>query len=217
MKAPELLQLAMIYLARRYPDAVLVPELSIGNWGKALLDVAAVTANEIIGVEIKGDGDSAARMPLQAAVYSKAATRMFILPAPSLEKTCFRHAPDCWGRLRIEDGKVVRALRHAWHKDEEPEVLCTAPRQLLQALWKEELRYIARRHEIFTTRDAYAHTLLDRLSEDLPVKVLRAEVCAAIRERANAPGKWQGKPFVWAKFVNAREDSWAALQSGAAA
>lgn len=199
MRAPQLLELAKIYLAARYPDALLVPELSIGSWGKALLDVAAITETEIIGVEIKGDGDSPARIPLQAAVYSKAATRMYILPAPSIEQACFRHSPECWARLKVGgDGLIERFLPSVWHKDEEPPLLCTAPRQLLQCLWKEELYDIAHRHGVFTTRRATATDLLDFVSEDLPLKVLRAETCRALRER-----KWIAKPFVWAKYVNA--------------
>lgn len=201
MKAPALLELAKVWLAGRYPEALLVPELSIGTWGKALLDLAAITETEIIGVEIKGEGDSPSRLGLQAAVYSKAATRMFILPAPSLERLCFRHVPDCWGRLRVnETGQVERARRHEWDRDAEPEVLSTAPRQLLQCLWKDELRDIARRHGVFTERRPTAINLLDCLAEDLPLKVLRLEVCRALRER-----KWINKAFEWAVFVNERE------------
>lgn len=207
MTAKDLLELAKVYCAARYPTAVLVPEFSIGSWGKALLDLAVITETEIIGVEIKGDGDSPARIPLQAAVYSKAATRMFFLPAPSLEANCFRHIPDCWGRLRVEPetGCVVRAKRHEWDREREPDLLCTAPRQLLQCLWKDELRGIARRHEIFTTKRPTADDLLGCLAEDLPLKTLRTEVCDALRRRANTAGAWMGKPFEWAVFINARE------------
>lgn len=196
MRAPELLELAKLFLAERYPDALLVPELSIGNWGKALIDLAAITPTEIIGLEIKGAGDSPARLPLQAAIYSKAATRMFFLPTPGEEEKYYRHIPDAWGRLRVETGAVVRSLRNPWQKDEEPELLCTAPRQLLQALWKEELRTIARIHGVFAEKRATAEGLLDCLSEDLPLKLIREETCRALRER-----QWIGKDFEWAKFI----------------
>lgn len=185
MKAAELTALASDYLAARYPGALIVTEFSIGNWGKALIDVAAITEKEIVGVEIKGDGDSSARIALQAAVYSKAATRMFMLPAPSLEAVCWKHIPDCWGRLKIgEAGAIVRdATRWNDRKDAEPAMLCTAPRQLAQSLWRDELYAIAREQGVITTKRATVDVLLDAVSEQVPLATLRPAVCAQLRAR----------------------------------
>jgi hypothetical protein len=189
VKAAELLTLAIDWLAQTYPDSLIVPELSIGTWGAALLDVAAITTNEIIGVEIKGEGDSPARLPLQAAIYSKAATRMFFLPCPQLEERCFKHIPVSWGKLVVRDGKIEQKLP-AWKqreadlgwKVETAGKLCTAPAQLLQCLWRDELDLIAVRCAIITGK-VDVETLRWELAEQVPLRRLRSEVCDALLNR----------------------------------
>lgn len=206
MKAHDLLPLAIDWLAARYPDSLIVPELSIGTWGAALLDVAAITHEQIIGVEIKGEGDSPARMPLQAAIYSKAATRMFFLPAPALEDRCFKHLPPAWGRLRIREGRVEPILTehqqwvidniktYAIGRDPEPaERLCTAPLQLLQCLWRDELDEITRRLSLIVGR-LDVEALRREIAERVALRELRPLVCDLLRQR-----RWTGQRG--AKFV----------------
>jgi hypothetical protein len=186
VRACDLLPLAIDWLAQRYPDSLIVPELSIGTWGAALLDVAAITSNEIIGIEIKGEGDSPARLPLQASLYSKAATRMFFLPCPALQDRCFKHIPDAWGRL-VVDGDVVRSHLTTWGKPHMGADLCVAPAQLLQCLWRQELDLIAMRCAIITGKVG-VEKLRWELAEQVPLRRLKAEVCEALRLR-----KWRGQ------------------------
>jgi hypothetical protein len=204
MKAADLLPLAIDWLAEQYPGAVIVPELSIGTWGGALLDVAAITPTEIIGVEIKGEGDSPARLPLQASLYSKAATRMLFLACPALEERCFKHLPDAWGRLSVRDGRLecrvregrkwylenpdqARHMPAAWAGDPRADRLCTAPAQLLQCLWRDELDAIARLCGVMTGK-VDVETLRWKISEVVPLERLRLETCDALRRR-----KWINK------------------------
>lgn len=189
MKAADILPLAIDWLANRYPQSLIVPELSVGTWGAALLDVAAITETEIIGVEIKGEGDSPARMPLQASIYSKAATRMFFLPCPQLEERCFKHLPPAWGRLSVGSGRIEQVLR-PWQErtqNVEPEELCVAPAQLLQCLWRDELDLIATRCAVITGKVG-VEKLRWELAEQVPLRTLKREVCDALLHR-----KWCGQ------------------------
>ena len=181
--ASGLLPLAIDWLRRQYPTSVIVPEFSIGAWGAALIDVAAICEDQIIGIEIKGDGDSPTRIKLQAAVYSKAADRMFLLPAPSLQARCFKAAPRSWGQLALVDGSIVRAEPHEWSRSNEPERLHIAAGQILQALWRDELDMIARVREVMIGRRLSKEGLRDHLAEHLPLSIIRTEVCAALRRR----------------------------------
>jgi hypothetical protein len=192
VRAADLLGLAIDWLATTYPESLIVPELSIGTWGAALLDVAAITPTEIIGVEIKGEGDSPARLPLQASLYSKAATRMFFLPCPALEERCFRHIPDAWGRL-VVDGQSVRPALTAWGKPKLAEELCVAPAQLLQCLWRQELDLIAIRCAVITGKVG-VEKLRWELAEQVPLRRLKAEVCEALLHR-----KWTQKTVIRAR------------------
>lgn len=79
MKANELTELAIEWLSKQYPDSVIVTELSVSSWGGASIDVAAITDNEIAGIEIKGEGDSPSRLKLQGLVYGRVARKMWLL------------------------------------------------------------------------------------------------------------------------------------------
>lgn len=217
MKADALRELAIAWLRDRYPTALIVPEMSIGKWGKAMLDVAAIVPPEpdrylprfrsndprqglghIAAIEIKGEGDSPSRMALQGAAYSKAAQQMWILPCPSLEAKIFRHAPDEWEKLGIREGAVVPlkpnyAARHDKSAPQEPWIptghpdapgwLCTAPAQLLQAMWKDDLLMIARIHNLQPSRKMTVDDLTREISENVPLAEIRTAVIARLLER----------------------------------
>lgn len=182
-RASDLLPLAVDWLRKQYPSAVIVPELSIGAWGAALIDVAAICEDQIVGIEIKGDGDSPTRIKLQAAVYSKAADRMFLLPSPGIQARCFKASPRAWGQLALVNGEIQRAEPHQWSRSNEPERLHISAGQILQSLWRDELDLIARTREVMIGRRLCKEGVRDHLAEHLPLSVIRTEVCAALRRR----------------------------------
>ena len=106
MRAPELRDLTIAWLRARHPEAIIVPELSVADWGGASIDVAAITPTHIVGVEIKAEGDSPSRLDLQGAVYPRVAREMWLLPDESIREKCFAKKPgsrsasamECAGR-----------------------------------------------------------------------------------------------------------------------
>ena len=54
MRANQLLKLAIAWLKESHPGSIIVTELSVADWGGARIDVAAITEEEVVGVEIKG-------------------------------------------------------------------------------------------------------------------------------------------------------------------
>lgn len=185
--ASRLCDLASDFLAARWPDAVIVRELSVGNWGSSMLDIAAITDDAIIGVEIKGDGDSPTRLKLQAASYSKSATHMFLLAAPSIAGRCKAHKPMGWRLLTVAGDRCIDEHAHYLRLDRLP----TSAAQLLQALWKEELLLVAASARVVAHRSMRVDQIAEELSELVPLRELRKHVCAALRARD------------WARVTNA--------------
>lgn len=181
-RAPRLCDLASDFLAERFPGALIVRELSIGNWGAALLDIAAVTETEIIGIEIKGDGDSHARLERQGWTYSQVATRMGLLSAPSLESSTIKRLPAGWRSLRLVQG-AVKYPTYAWDKEKDWPRLCTAPARLLECLWGRELKAVATAFGLHSRAMTKVDEWTQALAENVPLKVLRPAVCQALRER----------------------------------
>ena len=101
MNAAEL-TMAEDWLREAHPTAHIVREFSVSEYGGALVDVAAILEDRIVGVEVKGEGDSPTRLPLQGMMYSRVCRSVFLLAAPSLRTRCAKHCPPGWGQLSIE-------------------------------------------------------------------------------------------------------------------
>lgn len=175
--ASRLTDMASDWLARRYPGALIVRELSVGTWGSALIDIAAILPDRIVGVEVKGDGDSTTRLKLQTALYSKAAQEMYLLPAPSLASRCERVRWGGWGLLGVV-GEDVRVVAKAPSSEPNASPLPTAPFQILQALWADELHWIAG-----AGVGGSCEGLRRYLAAERPLKQLIPDVCNRLRAR----------------------------------
>lgn len=200
--------LAIEWLRARHADAVIVPELSVADWGGASLDVAAITRTHIVGVEIKGDGDSPHRLDRQALAYGMVAREMWLLPAPSLLSRCWKHKPDGWGVLEVWQGRVRAYNLHtaatgewrpakgglgrvmitdrseAEYRPHEARIgghLC--PRMILGTLWRDELWAVAGRCGVLVRGRATVQMLTDALEREVPAPKLHDEMVAALRRR----------------------------------
>lgn len=192
--ASRLCEMASDWLAARYPEALIVREFCVGVWGGALIDLAAITETEIIGLEIKGDGDSPTRLKLQASLYAKAAQRMFLLPAPSIFGRCAKADTPGWRLLAVENGQIIG---HGWQANDPPPLLPTAPGQLLQALWKDELGKVAMWTGAPVSPSLGCDGRRAVLAETTTLRALIPAVCRALRER-NWHGKGLGDKVRWA-------------------
>ena len=206
MKAAALTRLAIDWLDRTFPDSVIVTELSVLDWGGASLDVAAVTPDRIVGVEVKGDGDSPSRLELQGLKYGLVAKEMWLLPAPSIQNKCFARRPDSWGRLELWDGAVrpynrarkagdaVQDHRGTYYQSvrddsryvpDKPwrlsEVM--SPGAMCQTLWRDELYAVARKHALTSLRGITVRPLTELIIKSLPEPIIHQEMVDALRRR----------------------------------
>jgi hypothetical protein len=217
MKAHQLLDLAVAWMRETYPGSLIVNEFSVADWGGARVDVAAITENEIVGVEIKGDGDSPARLDLQGHVYGRVCRKMWLLPSAGLQDKCFGKRPAGWGRLEVIDGAVrpynratklgeriptprggytYETLRDESRFDpcapSEGKFLC--PRSMCGTLWRDELFAIAKAYQLKVTQRPHVHILTDVICEQLPAPAIHTAMIEALRRRV-----WR-KPIIDTRF-----------------
>jgi len=206
MNAKELTELAISWLSATHPDSILVTELSVADWGGASIDVAAITPTHIVGVEIKGEGDSPTRLDRQGLAYGMVAREMWLLCDESIRSKCFARKPSGWGRLEIwEDavrpwnrstklGEWVSTGPNSGYvptvRDDstyEPDVARVAghlcPRILCETLWRDELYEIARHHKLKMTTRATVEPLREVICEQLPVSLIHTAMITALRNR----------------------------------
>lgn len=180
-KAPRLKVMALHWLRSKWPGAVLTTELALHKWGEASVDVAAILPSAIIGVEVKGDGDSHRRLERQGWVYSRSATELWLLPAPALHDKMVEHKPRGWGVLRVEDGGLVEQQR-CW-RDE----IYNSPAALLDICWRRELDILGRKYG-FKVKGMTAVQLQAALAEIVTLAEARAFTCGCLRSR-----QWDGR------------------------
>ena len=191
MRANQLLAVAISWLRETYPGSIIVTELSVADWGGARIDVAAITEEEVVGVEIKGLGDSPYRLELQGLRYGQVARTMWLLPTPkgTLAEQCKKHRPKNWGMLTAVGGTVQPAVRykseHTDHVDYyEPRPSDQlAPYAICGTLWRDELYDIARRQQIRVATRARVADLTKALIESMPVPALHDAMVEQLRMR----------------------------------
>jgi hypothetical protein len=200
--AKELRGEAICWLRDQWPDAVIIPELSVATWGSARLDVAAVTMGQLIGVEIKGDGDSIGRLQLQGWAYSMVATRMFLLPSHRMRDKCEKARPPGWLMAKNSEGRW-------WTNGEEPnrgygydgKSLAHSPHRMIEMLWSDEIRYLARALDVNTNGVRGYEAIGHAIAEQIPLGVLRPKVYRLLHNRRWESGRIPKQ--VWRPDVSA--------------
>lgn len=207
MRANELRDLTIDWLGRTYPASVIVTELSVGDWGSASIDVAAIAETHIVGVEIKGEGDTHTRLDRQGLAYGMVAKEMWLLSDESIREKCHNHKPAGWGRLEVWEGAVRpwnRATkcgdpidrpggghRYPSVRDDsryDPDLarvrghLC--PDAICGALWRDELLQICKDAGVKMPVKSTVQPLTDAIVQALPVGLVHDFAVAALRKRA---------------------------------
>ena len=141
--------------------------------------------DELVGVEIKGEGDSTARLALQGMQYSAVCTRMFLLPCEKLRDRCERARPPGWLMARNKAG--------AWWQRNPPErqgawefgdlkTLPTSPLRLVEMLWGDEVRQLCTLFDI-DAKVLRGQARLEAIANTVPLAKLRASVYRRLYRR----------------------------------
>lgn len=178
--AERLTEMGVAWLRAQRPDALIVPEFVCGCGGAARIDLAAITKDGIFGVEIKGEGDSAARLPSQGPLFSAVCSTVHLLPAPSLLQKMRDKRPPHWAMLRVEpDGSLAGEWGYTHSKD-----YYLAPQVLLDCLWRPELLKLCTRLRVGVDRKtARVRDMVREISDLVPLREIKAAVCEALLER----------------------------------
>jgi hypothetical protein len=118
----ELTGMAAAFLAEEHPDAIIVKELTVeymsGKPGR--LDVAAITPNGIIAVEVKGPNDSPKRLEHQISKYKGVCKEVWLLAAKNIFDKCYEITRFHWRTLDYKNGSAFKhsnSLEHCKMKN----------------------------------------------------------------------------------------------------
>ena len=176
--AARLTDMAVEWLRGHYPGALIIPEFVCGAMGNARVDVAAIMPDGIHGVEVKGDGDTHARLPSQGPLFSAVCSTVHLIWTPNKPDYNTKHCPPYWGRLHINEGQVTSAYYDCWRD------CLLSPYQLLGTIWRKEMKRLCVRLRVShdPKRSTVAQMTRD-IADNIPLKEIRNGVCEILRER----------------------------------
>lgn len=181
--APILTDMAEKWLRLNLPDALIMREFNAAKWGGALIDIVAITKTRIIGIEIKGQGDSLTRLKLQGPSYSLVTNKMYLLCCPELWEKCKKKflKPQGWIGLVI-DGDDLKYEHESFYNREhivDSDIyhrLPNSPFALCSLLWKVELVHLGQRLRCDVVSSMNVSAIIKTISEICPLREIRQGV-----------------------------------------
>lgn len=165
------------FLEETYGKVRILEEKRMGN---SRADIVMVTPAAVVGIEIKSDADSYARLAGQVEDYDRYYDRNYIVAGTSHAHHVEEHVPDYWGILTVElqDGQPdFYVLRNA---RENPRVDW---KKKLSILWRPELSHIQELNAMHKYTGNSKEFVIDKILEKVPREILRSQICEELFER----------------------------------
>lgn len=161
------------YLEERYSRVRIIEEKTIS---RSRADVMAVIEGALIGLEIKSDNDTYARLSRQVKDYDSYFDMNYVVVGKSHIQVA-KHIPDYWGILIAEEDGLIIVERDAM-----PNPKVKLNRQL-DILWRPELMDIQIRNEIPKLRGKKRSEIYDRLITKIGEEAVHDELIRELFER----------------------------------
>ena len=148
--------------------------------GRSRADVVMVVPDAVIGIEIKSDADTYARLKRQVRDYDQHFDANYVAVGVSHAMHIEEHVPPWWGIITVEpDGKRVDLyiLRKA---SPNPKLV---PKKKLGLLWRPELSHILELNRLPAYRQKSKAFVVDRILEKVPEEILKGQICQELFER----------------------------------
>mgnify|MGYP000121655036 FL=1 len=151
---------------------------------KARADVMLVLEEKLIGVEIKSDADTYARLARQVKDYNKFFDYNYVVVGSSHSKHIEEHVPEYWGIIEAiskEESVEFNVLR-------EPEINKRAQRtykmkRKLSILWRPELSHIQEINGMPKYKQRSKDFVITKIMEKVPWDLLHRQISEELFQR----------------------------------
>ena len=165
------------YLDLTYPKVRTFEEKIMG---RSRSDIIVLLPDSIMGLEIKSDADSYARLASQVKDYDKYFDKNYIAVGSSHIKSVSDHVPPYWGILLVdqtEEEPIVREVRTAENNPK-----CKLKTQL-SFMWRAELFALQKQNGLPIYANKKRSFRENLLIERVEAGKLRAQICDILFER----------------------------------
>ncbi|MDD6043422.1 MAG: sce7726 family protein [Eubacteriaceae bacterium] len=165
------------FLESRYEKVRIIEEKKIG---KSRADFMMVLKDSIVGIEIKSDADTYARLESQVKDYNAHFDYNVVAVGSSHAANVSTHVPEWWGIISIEEREdhidfyILREMKRN-------------PRNKLKKqltmLWRCELAHIQELNGMYKYKQKSKKFVQDKIYETVDHEVLKEQLCAELFER----------------------------------
>lgn len=165
------------YLESRHEKVRILEEKTMG---RSRADVVMVLEGEVIGVEIKSDADTYARLGRQVKDYDRFFDRNLVVVGTSHAHHVAEHIPDYWGIITVEEQGDTCDFYMLREATENPK------RKMLhkiRLLWRPELAHIQAMNGMPAYRQKSKDFVQKKILEKIPEEVLQKQISDELFER----------------------------------
>ncbi|MDO5154560.1 MAG: sce7726 family protein [Eubacteriales bacterium] len=165
------------YLEERFGKVRIIEEK---RTGRSRADVVMVLPNLVVGIEIKSDADTYARLKRQVKDYDLFYDRNYVVVGSTHAMHVSEHIPEYWGIISVEemDEKIdFYMLREA--KDNPKREIFNK----LSLLWRPELSHIQELNEMAKYKEKSKLFVMEKIIEKVPEIKLHEQISEELFER----------------------------------
>lgn len=165
------------YFEGQYDKLRIIEEMQMG---KSIADAIMVLPNKLVGIEIKSDADTYARLSGQVKDYDRFCDLNYVVVGSSHVRSVQKHVPEWWGILsakETESGAELELIREA--KDN-PKV---KPGARIYLLWRPELVHIQQLNKLPKYAEKSKRFVQKKILEKVPMPLLQSQVSEVLFER----------------------------------
>ena len=168
------------YLEETYGKVRIIEEKNIG---KSRADVMMVTADSLIGIEIKSDADTYVRLERQVKDYNRFFDYNIAAVGTSHAQHIAEHIPDWWGIITVEEQEKPDFYLYRKPEPNPKREKKVKLRNQLSFLWRPELVHLQELNSLPKYRDKSKKFVVLKLMEKIEPEVLKQQICEELFER----------------------------------
>ena len=165
------------FLEEKYGKVRVIEEKNMGN---SRADIVAVTDDGVMGIEIKSDADSYARLSGQVKDYDRFFDYNCIVVGSTHASKVSEHVPSYWGIISVEEIDGCVDFYTIREPEDNPKMIIT---DKLSLLWRPELAHLQEINGMFKYKEKSKSFVIEKISDKISTNTLRKLVCEELFER----------------------------------
>lgn len=148
--------------------------------GRSRADVVMITTQHIVGIEIKSDADTYARLQRQVKDYNRFYDMNYVVVGTSHAAHIEEHVPDFWGIITVEEVDNKADFYILRRPKANPKLDMALK---LSMMWRPELAHIQEINQMPRYKERSKAFVIGKILESIPLEVLNVQLCNELFER----------------------------------